>query len=192
MSRFDRDTQLVHTGWSIARLTKACSISIRARTLKYSLKWLTSRQVQSFSHLCPFSHLYALKQRLSPISSGRTPSSYRGGRKWTPTGGQSSMPIDRLQESQNRWGPKVCGYPPRYVAPWNRFPLDHHGDQSLDNKDTSIPPRRKRCPCRDGGVGEIDRGFAIPHQGKRVFNIDPPTFSNAIMQGAETLLRREQ
>ncbi len=28
---------------------------------------------------------------------------------------------------------------------------------------------------RAGGVGEIDRCFAKPHRGKRVFNIDPPT-----------------
>jgi hypothetical protein len=36
----------------------------------------------------------------------------------------------------------------------------------------------------NSGVGEIDPGFAIPQRGKRVFNIDPPTPSNAIMQRA--------
>jgi hypothetical protein len=55
-----------------------------------------------------------------------------------------------------------------------------------------MPRERNRCPCRDGGVGEIDRGFAMPHRGKRVFNIDPPVSSNAIMQRAQPLPRREQ
>ncbi len=55
-----------------------------------------------------------------------------------------------------------------------------------------IPRERNRCPCRDGGVGEIDRGFAMPHRGKRVFNIVGSASSNAIMQRAQPLLRREQ
>ncbi len=42
-----------------------------------------------------------------------------------------------------------------------------------------------RCPRRDGGVGEIDRGFARPHRGKRDSHIDPPTSSDAIMQRAQ-------
>jgi len=42
-----------------------------------------------------------------------------------------------------------------------------------------------RCPCRDGGVGEIDPGFAMLHRGKRDSHIDPPTSSNAIMQRAQ-------
>ena len=32
----------------------------------------------------------------------------------------------------------------------------------------------------------------MPQQGKRVFNIDPPAFPNAIMRRAKTLPRREQ
>ena len=37
-----------------------------------------------------------------------------------------------------------------------------------------------------------DPGFARLHRGKRDLHIDPPTSSNAIMQRAEPLLRREQ
>ncbi len=44
----------------------------------------------------------------------------------------------------------------------------------------------------DGLVGKIDRGFAMLHRGKRDSHIDPPTSSNAIMQRAQSLLRREQ
>ena len=42
-----------------------------------------------------------------------------------------------------------------------------------------------RCPCRDGGVGEIALGFASLHRGNRDSHIDPPTSSNAIMQRAQ-------
>ena len=41
------------------------------------------------------------------------------------------------------------------------------------------------------GVGEIDRGFAMPYFGKR-FSIDPLTSPNAIMRRAKPLTRREQ
>ncbi len=53
------------------------------------------------------------------------------------------------------------------------------------------PSKRKGGPCRDGGVGEIDRCFAMPHRGKRVINIDPPTPPSAIMRRAQPLPRRE-
>ncbi len=55
-----------------------------------------------------------------------------------------------------------------------------------------IPRDRNRCPCREGGVGEIDPGFARLHRGQRDSHIDPPAYSNAIMQKAQPLLRREQ
>ena len=64
--------------------------------------------------------------------------------------------------------------------------------QPRSNQNPRIPLRRKQCPCRDGGVGEIGRFCARPQSGKRDFNIDPPTSSNAIMQRAKPLLRREQ
>src|SRR5277367_2710553 len=51
---------------------------------------------------------------------------------------------------------------------------------------------KTRCPCRDGGVNEIDPGFARLHRSKRDSHIDPPTCSNAIMLRAQPLLRREQ
>ncbi len=60
------------------------------------------------------------------------------------------------------------------------------------NPPPRVPRERKRCPCRDGGVGEIGPGFARLHRAKRDSHIDPPTSSNAIMQRARPLLRREQ
>ncbi len=39
--------------------------------------------------------------------------------------------------------------------------------QLRGNNPPRIPRERKRCPCRDGGVGEIGPGFAMPHRGKR-------------------------
>ena len=47
-------------------------------------------------------------------------------------------------------------------------------------------------PCRDGGIGEIDPDFATPLRGERDSHIDPPMSSNAVMQRAQPLLRREQ
>ena len=44
----------------------------------------------------------------------------------------------------------------------------------------------------DDGEGEIDRRFAVPLQGERVFNIDPPSSPNAIMRRAAPLPRRKQ
>src|SRR5271170_1851873 len=44
---------------------------------------------------------------------------------------------------------------------------------------------KTRCPCRDGGVNEIDPGFARLHRSKRDSHIDPPTCSNALMQRAQ-------
>ena len=49
-----------------------------------------------------------------------------------------------------------------------------------------------RRMSNDGSLGEIDPGFARLHRGKRDSHIDPPTSSNAIMQRAQLLLRREQ
>ena len=46
--------------------------------------------------------------------------------------------------------------------------------------------------CRDGGDGEIVRGFSMPYFGKHLFNIDPPTSPYAIMRRAKPLPRREQ
>lgn len=55
-----------------------------------------------------------------------------------------------------------------------------------------IPLPRKRCPGRNGGVGEIDQGFTRPQRALGVFNIGPSEPSNAITQVARPLLRREQ
>ena len=103
--------------------------------------------------------------------------------------GAQAGQTDRLQEGQGRRGPKTCGHPASHVARSNRLHLVNQGGCSLDNQDPGIPLRRNRCPCRDGGVGEIDLGFAMLHRGKRDSHIDPPASSNAIMQRAHTKLR---
>jgi hypothetical protein len=56
------------------------------------------------------------------------------------------------------------------------------GGGGVDDIIPKVPRQGKRCPCRDGGVGEIVPGFAKLHRDKRDLHIDPPTSSNAIMQ----------
>ncbi len=101
--------------------------------------------------------------------------------------------IDLDDESLARLG--QWPWPRNLVARWSGLHLVKQGGKGIgltDPYSEEIPRERKQCPCRGGGVGEIDRGFAMPHRGKRVFNIDPPASSNAIMQRAQPLLRREQ
>lgn len=79
----------------------------------------------------------------------------------------------------------MTGYPSDFCG-------DNTGGNGVEKQLPSIPRKRMRCLCRHGGVGAIDRGFAMPRRGKRVFNIDPPTSSNVVMRRARPRPRRER
>src|SRR5271163_4819644 len=59
------------------------------------------------------------------------------------------------------------------------------GCRSAHKEITGFPQHGgKSRPCRDGGGGEIVRCLASARKGDRVFNIDPPASSYAIMRRA--------
>jgi hypothetical protein len=76
-----------------------------------------------------------------------------------------SAPGSRLANTRphaGRRGQEAGGHPASHVARWNRLHLVKQGGNGLNKRHPRHPRERKRCPCRDGGVGEIDLGFSMP------------------------------